>query len=315
MNFAETMDQLGLTAAEAAEVFGLSVQTIRQMRQDPGSSGYRSPPTGWRKEFARIARNKGGALNRVASELDLEMAAIRHQELVPSYLRNLPAIDLHAYEQVARLQEVLDRSSFAKMQTLAQNVLLRTESQLDLLRWAQARPVHADAFVEPSFVTDARRFLDSMAPWTVEMASKANEAARALNDVISIVEPMRFNSLTADAIESFMVAVAAAPEGAGGEELAERVTAAVSSDLASKPAAEGISNDRIHQLVIGLLLIFLQIIATAVQDAHQAEAERASQETLIRKMSESIADAITVEMQRIRAEEAEVEGQSHGTEE
>jgi hypothetical protein len=68
------MDRICLTAGEAAELFGLEVQTIRQMRMAPTSSGGRKPPDNWRTEFARVARQKGGDMENIAAQLEAESA-------------------------------------------------------------------------------------------------------------------------------------------------------------------------------------------------------------------------------------------------
>jgi hypothetical protein len=68
--FRESMDRLCLTASEAGELFSASVQHVRQMRLPPENPGHRPPPDGWRPTFARMARQRGGELLRLADELE-----------------------------------------------------------------------------------------------------------------------------------------------------------------------------------------------------------------------------------------------------
>ena len=73
MDFREAMDLLGLTGVEAAEELGVSPAAVRQARLDTDASGYRNPPAGWEKVFARLARERCPELKRLA-ELDQEEA-------------------------------------------------------------------------------------------------------------------------------------------------------------------------------------------------------------------------------------------------
>lgn len=59
-----------MTAPEAAELFGVEAQTIRQMRAEPDSLGARTPPPGWQARLAPIARKKSKALAKLADELE-----------------------------------------------------------------------------------------------------------------------------------------------------------------------------------------------------------------------------------------------------
>lgn len=79
MNFREAMDALGVSAAEVARAFGLTPQTIRQMRLDPGRPGYRSPPERWQQGLAELARERGGQLEEIAVTLEGEAASQRRE--------------------------------------------------------------------------------------------------------------------------------------------------------------------------------------------------------------------------------------------
>lgn len=70
MDFKTATDILGLPAATLAEEFGLEPQTIRQMRLAPLGRGYRSPPAGWERVVARLARERGRELHGLAERLD-----------------------------------------------------------------------------------------------------------------------------------------------------------------------------------------------------------------------------------------------------
>jgi hypothetical protein len=70
--FREAMDAICVSAPQAAEMFSLSPQTIRQMRLDPSHPNYRTPPATWRATFARLARDRGVQLEQLAEELERE---------------------------------------------------------------------------------------------------------------------------------------------------------------------------------------------------------------------------------------------------
>ena len=74
MNFKTATDRLGLSASRLAEEFGLQPQTIRQMRLAPDAASYRSPPEGWRKVLARLARERSSELQDLAKTLEGESA-------------------------------------------------------------------------------------------------------------------------------------------------------------------------------------------------------------------------------------------------
>ena len=70
--FKQATDALGIPAPELALHFRVGAQSIRQMRMDPGSDGYRSPPDGWELVVAKLARQRGGELVKLADQLEGE---------------------------------------------------------------------------------------------------------------------------------------------------------------------------------------------------------------------------------------------------
>jgi hypothetical protein len=70
MNFKTATDLLGLPASELAEEFGLSTQTIRQMRLAPDSVSFRNPPDGWKKVIIRLAKVRGKELKTLVEVLE-----------------------------------------------------------------------------------------------------------------------------------------------------------------------------------------------------------------------------------------------------
>ena len=70
MDFKTATDLLGLTALEIAEEFGLSPQTIRQMRLVPGSTSFRNPPDGWQKAVIRLAKERRQKLKGLIDALE-----------------------------------------------------------------------------------------------------------------------------------------------------------------------------------------------------------------------------------------------------
>jgi hypothetical protein len=72
MTLKEAMDRLGLSAPEVAEALELQPQTVRQMRLDPGHANYRSPPEGWQRALAKLARSRGRGMARIADQLERE---------------------------------------------------------------------------------------------------------------------------------------------------------------------------------------------------------------------------------------------------
>lgn len=70
MDFKTATDILGLPATEIAEAFGLQAQTIRQMRLAPDALNYRSPPDGWQKVLARLAKIRRKELKALVDALE-----------------------------------------------------------------------------------------------------------------------------------------------------------------------------------------------------------------------------------------------------
>lgn len=70
LSFSRAMDAVGLTAPEAAEIFGVATQTIRQMRLEPNAPSARTPPPDWPAKLAAYARKKSKALAKLADEIE-----------------------------------------------------------------------------------------------------------------------------------------------------------------------------------------------------------------------------------------------------
>jgi hypothetical protein len=70
MDFKTATDILGLSATEVAEAFGLQAQTIRQMRLAPDAPNHRSPPDGWQKVLARLAKIRRKELKALVDALE-----------------------------------------------------------------------------------------------------------------------------------------------------------------------------------------------------------------------------------------------------
>lgn len=68
-DFRTVTDKLGMDAASLAKALGVSVQSVRQMRADPASAAYRSPPAAWRQITGRLAKARALELLKMASEL------------------------------------------------------------------------------------------------------------------------------------------------------------------------------------------------------------------------------------------------------
>ena len=71
MDFKTATDRVSgcISHAEIAEATGVSIQSIRQARLEPGTSSYRSPPPGWQAILARLVRARGAELIAFAEEL------------------------------------------------------------------------------------------------------------------------------------------------------------------------------------------------------------------------------------------------------
>lgn len=70
MDFKAATDILAVPATVLASAFGLKAQTIRQMRLPPSAANHRAPPAGWQKVVARLARDRGRALEMLADRLE-----------------------------------------------------------------------------------------------------------------------------------------------------------------------------------------------------------------------------------------------------
>jgi len=68
--FREATDALCLSGRELSKLFDIPVQSVKQARLGPEKPGYRSPPAGWERMLAKIAREKGGKLEKLAKELE-----------------------------------------------------------------------------------------------------------------------------------------------------------------------------------------------------------------------------------------------------
>ena len=68
--FKRATDLLCLASPEAAKLLGSTPQSIRQARLDSDRAGHRTPPVGWEKKLAKLARKRAAELVRLADELD-----------------------------------------------------------------------------------------------------------------------------------------------------------------------------------------------------------------------------------------------------
>ena len=59
-----------ITLADIADELGPAPQTIRRARLDSKTRGYRPAPDGWEKAIAKLARERGGELVKLAEELE-----------------------------------------------------------------------------------------------------------------------------------------------------------------------------------------------------------------------------------------------------
>ena len=59
-----------ITLADIAKEVDIAPQTIRRARMDPSSANYRTPPVGWEKAIAKLARERAGELVELAEELE-----------------------------------------------------------------------------------------------------------------------------------------------------------------------------------------------------------------------------------------------------
>lgn len=72
MNFRTAAGVLGsqITTADLAHALGLSAHSVRQARLQEGAPGYRRPPDGWQRAFARLARERIRELESIAEVLE-----------------------------------------------------------------------------------------------------------------------------------------------------------------------------------------------------------------------------------------------------
>lgn len=72
MDFRTATDRLTdrVTASAIAKACGVVRNTIARARLDQSSSAYRSPPEGWEKALARLARQRCKELKALADELE-----------------------------------------------------------------------------------------------------------------------------------------------------------------------------------------------------------------------------------------------------
>jgi transposase-like protein len=72
MDFREAARRLGeqITTATMAKELGVSEHTVRQARLQAGASGHRSPPEGWPRILARLAREREGHFRSLADALE-----------------------------------------------------------------------------------------------------------------------------------------------------------------------------------------------------------------------------------------------------
>ena len=59
-----------ITLADVAAASHVSDNKVRRARMDPNSPEYRSPPSGWEKAIARLARERAAELVKLAEELE-----------------------------------------------------------------------------------------------------------------------------------------------------------------------------------------------------------------------------------------------------
>lgn len=71
MDFKKATEELmaGMTREQIAEALGCSEATVRQARLDEAAKAHRNPPEGWEPKVARLARQRGNSLLRLAEKL------------------------------------------------------------------------------------------------------------------------------------------------------------------------------------------------------------------------------------------------------
>lgn len=72
MTFQTAIDRLGIrvTHEEVAAALGVSVASVRQYRLAEGAKARRTPPAGWQRALAKLARERGRELKGLAEELE-----------------------------------------------------------------------------------------------------------------------------------------------------------------------------------------------------------------------------------------------------
>ena len=72
MDFRAATDRMipAITLADLSAELGMSEAAVRQARLDPESSSYRTPPPGWQRAVAKLARERGGELVKLAEALE-----------------------------------------------------------------------------------------------------------------------------------------------------------------------------------------------------------------------------------------------------
>lgn len=72
MNFKEATDLLiqKVTVADIAEACGSHVNSVERARLSPDTRHYREPPPAWAAAVARLARERGEELIKLAADLD-----------------------------------------------------------------------------------------------------------------------------------------------------------------------------------------------------------------------------------------------------
>ncbi len=72
MDFREAMERAGrrVTTEEVARALGVSVYSVKQERLHSGSEAHRTPPQGWERVLARLARERGDELHGLAEDLE-----------------------------------------------------------------------------------------------------------------------------------------------------------------------------------------------------------------------------------------------------
>ncbi|HYW07455.1 MAG TPA: hypothetical protein VE913_10885 [Longimicrobium sp.] len=70
--FREATDRLidTVSLADLAKELGVSHGLLRQARLSTSASSYRSPPAGWEAAVAKLARERGGELLKLADDME-----------------------------------------------------------------------------------------------------------------------------------------------------------------------------------------------------------------------------------------------------